>query len=159
MSHRHEKLGEGGFFRAAGRASDSRFLFGPGRQTAATASAVSGVLTANAVDVFHPDVEYLGLTHLRSFPFDKIKIDGSFIKDAVERPESAAIVRAIAHLGKRLGVATVAEGVETEDHLNRALKNGCSEIQGYFYGRPEPSAKDAAAVAELNKITSKVTAA
>jgi diguanylate cyclase (GGDEF)-like protein len=94
---------------------------------------------------------YSSLTHLRAFPFDKIKIDGSFVKDAVERPESAAVVRAIADLGKRLGVTTVAEGVETEAHLNRVLEEGCSEVQGFLYGRPEPSAKDAIAVAELNR--------
>lgn len=101
---------------------------------------------------------YSSLTHLRAFPFDKIKIDGSFVKDAVEQPESAAVVRAIADLGKRLGVTTVAEGVETEAHLERVLEEGCTEVQGYFYGRPEPSAKDAAAVAELDKVTAKMLA-
>ncbi|WP_320188749.1 putative bifunctional diguanylate cyclase/phosphodiesterase (plasmid) [Agrobacterium rosae] len=93
---------------------------------------------------------YSSLTHLRAFPFDKIKIDGSFVKDAVERPESAAIVRAIADLGKRLGVTTVAEGVETEAHLIRVLEEGCTEVQGYFYGKPVPSERDAGAIAELN---------
>ncbi|MFT4183361.1 MAG: EAL domain-containing protein [Rhizobium sp.] len=98
---------------------------------------------------------YSSLTHLRAFPFDKIKIDGSFVRDALERPESAAVVRAIADLGKRLGVTTVAEGVETEAHLKRVLEEGCSEVQGFFYGRPEPSARDAATVAALNKTTTK----
>lgn len=93
---------------------------------------------------------YSSLTHLRAFPFDKIKIDGSFVKDAVERPESAAIVRAIADLGKRLGVTTVAEGVETEAHLIRVLEEGCTEVQGYFYGKPVPSERDAGTIAELN---------
>ncbi len=102
---------------------------------------------------------YSSLTHLRAFPFDKIKIDGSFVKDAVERPESAAVVSAIADLGKRLGVTTVAEGVETEAHLQRVIDEGCTEVQGYFFGRPEPSAKDAAAVAELNKVTTRIAAA
>ncbi|MBU2031551.1 MAG: EAL domain-containing protein [Alphaproteobacteria bacterium] len=94
---------------------------------------------------------YSSLTHLCAFPFDKIKIDGSFVKAAVERPEAAAVVRAVADFGKRLGVTTVAEGVETEAHLNRVLEEGCSEVQGYFYGRPAPSKRDAAIVAELNK--------
>ena len=93
---------------------------------------------------------YSSLTHLRAFPFDKIKIDGSFVRDAVKRPESAAVVRAIADLGKRLGVTTVAEGVETEAHLECVVNEGCSEVQGYFFGRPEPSLKDAAAVMALN---------
>ncbi|MFC3073503.1 putative bifunctional diguanylate cyclase/phosphodiesterase [Shinella pollutisoli] len=101
---------------------------------------------------------YSSLTHLRAFPFDKIKIDGSFVRDAVERPESAAVVRAIADLGKRLGVTTVAEGVETEAHLNRVLEEGCSEVQGYFYGRPAPSDRDAATVMELNRAAARLAA-
>ena len=101
---------------------------------------------------------YSSLTHLRAFPFDKIKIDGFFVRDAVERPESAAVVRAIADLGKRLGVTTVAEGVETEAHLNRVLEEGCSEVQGYLFGRPEPSARDAARIAALNRTSAGRTA-
>lgn len=93
---------------------------------------------------------YSSLTHLRAFPFDKIKIDGSFVKDAIDRPESAAIVRAIADLGKRLGVTTVAEGVETEAHLHRALEEGCTEMQGFFYGFPTPCENDAAKVLALH---------
>lgn len=92
---------------------------------------------------------YSSLTHLRAFPFDKIKIDGSFVKAAVERPESAAVVRAIVDLGKRLGVTTVAEGVETEAQLNRVLEEGCDEIQGYFYGQPQPVQTDIAIIDEL----------
>jgi predicted signal transduction protein with EAL and GGDEF domain len=72
-----------------------------------------------------------------------IKIDGSFVKDAVERPDCAAVVRAIADLGKRLGVTTVAEGVETEAHLDRIREEGCIEVQGYLFGRPMPSEQDA----------------
>lgn len=94
---------------------------------------------------------YSSLAHLRAFKFDKIKIDGSFVKDAVERPDCAAVVRAIADLGKRLGVTTVAEGVETEAHLARIREEGCSEVQGYLYGRPVPSEHDAPLVAELNR--------
>lgn len=102
---------------------------------------------------------YSSLTHLRAFPFDKIKIDGSFVKDAVERPEAAAVVKAIADLGNRLGVTTVAEGVETEAHLIRVLEEGCSEVQGYFYSRPMPSERDAARIEELNKSAATMTAA
>ncbi len=94
---------------------------------------------------------YSSLTHLRSFPFDKIKIDGSFVKDAVKRTESAAVVRAIADLGKRLGVTTVAEGVETEAHLTRVIEEGCTEVQGYYFGRPSPSKSDMAAVNDLDE--------
>ncbi len=89
---------------------------------------------------------YSSLTHLRAFPFDKIKIDGSFVKAAVERPESAAVVRAIVDLGKRLGVTTVAEGVETEAQMKRVLEEGCDEVQGYLYGHPQPSQADVAII-------------
>lgn len=100
---------------------------------------------------------YSSLTHLRAFPFDKIKIDGSFVRDAVERPECAAVVGAIADFGKRLGVTTVAEGVETEAHLYTALAEGCSEVQGYFYGPPIPSSNDAIRIAELTSASEGVT--
>jgi diguanylate cyclase (GGDEF)-like protein len=92
---------------------------------------------------------YSSLAHLRAFPFDKIKIDGSFVREAVERSDSAAVVRAVAELGRRLEVTTVAEGVETQDQLDRVRAEGCVEVQGYFYGRPAPSDRDAAVVARL----------
>lgn len=94
---------------------------------------------------------YSSLAHLRAFTFDKIKIDGSFVKDAVERQDCAAVVKAVADLGKRLGVTTVAEGVETREQLERVRKEGCTEIQGYLFGRPVPSETDALAVERLNK--------
>ena len=56
------------------------------------------------------------------------------------------------NLGDRLGVTTVAEGVETETQVNRVFEEGCSEVQGYFYGAPVPSDKDAARVAELDRV-------
>jgi len=93
---------------------------------------------------------YSSLAHLRSFPFDKIKIDGSFVQDALRRPECAAVVRAVAELGRRLGVTTVAEGVETQAHLACARAEGCTEVQGYALGRPAPSPKDQAAVDALS---------
>ncbi|MCX8996217.1 EAL domain-containing protein [Rhizobiaceae bacterium BDR2-2] len=93
---------------------------------------------------------YSSLAHLRAFPFDKIKIDGSFVRDAVDRPDCAAVVRAIAELGKRLGVTTVAEGVETQAHLDRVREEGCSEVQGYFFSRPMPSERDAPLIERLN---------
>jgi len=86
---------------------------------------------------------FSSLAHLRAFPFDKIKIDGSFVKDAVDRPDCAAVVRAVADLGKRLGVTTVAEGVETEEQLACIRNEGCTEVQGYLFGRPSPSDRDA----------------
>ena len=93
---------------------------------------------------------FSSLAHLRSFPFDKIKIDGSFVQDAVQRPDCAAIVGVVADLGRRLGVTTVAEGVETQAHLDLVRAEGCTEVQGYLLGRPTPSLGDAAIIAELN---------
>ncbi len=93
---------------------------------------------------------FSSLAHLRVFPFDKIKIDGSFVRDAVTRPECAAIVGVVADLGRRLGVTTVAEGVETQAHLDRVRAEGCTEVQGYLFGRPVPRLEDAARVAELD---------
>lgn len=86
---------------------------------------------------------YSSLEHLRAFPFDKIKIDGSFVRDAVDRPDCAAVVRAVADLGKRLGVTTVAEGVETQAQFECLRNEGCLEVQGYLFGRPSPSSSDA----------------
>ncbi|OJA79688.1 histidine kinase [Burkholderia ubonensis] len=89
---------------------------------------------------------FSSLAHLRAFPFDKIKIDGSFVRDAVARPDCAAVVCAVADLGKRLGVTTVAEGVETEEQLACITEAGCREVQGFLLGRPEPGERDVPAI-------------
>jgi EAL domain-containing protein (putative c-di-GMP-specific phosphodiesterase class I) len=84
---------------------------------------------------------YSSLSYLRSFPFDKIKIDQSFIKDLASRADSMAIVRAVTGLGKSLGILTTAEGVETEEQLALLRLEGCSEVQGYLMSRPRPAAE------------------
>ena len=84
---------------------------------------------------------YSSLSYLRSFPFDKIKIDKSFIQGLSQSGESEAIVRAIAGLGISLGIATTAEGVETYDQLERLIADGCTEVQGYFFSPPRPAAE------------------
>ena len=94
---------------------------------------------------------YSSLAHIRAFPFDKIKIDGSFVRDALARPDCAAVIGMVADVGRRLGVATVAECVETEAHLALVTAEGCSEAQGYLFGRPAPSAEDAMRVAEITR--------
>jgi diguanylate cyclase (GGDEF)-like protein len=76
------------------------------------------------------------LSYLRSFPFDKLKIDGSFFRDAGDNAESQAIIRTIARLGNSLGMTTTAEGVETEEQLARVVAEGCGEIQGFLYSPP-----------------------
>jgi diguanylate cyclase (GGDEF)-like protein/PAS domain S-box-containing protein len=82
---------------------------------------------------------YSSLSYLRSFPFDKIKIDRSFVRELAERPDCVAIVRAVAGLGASLGIATTAEGVETREQLDRLRREGCTEVQGFLIGPPRPA--------------------
>ncbi|MCB8819377.1 putative bifunctional diguanylate cyclase/phosphodiesterase [Microvirga rosea] len=82
---------------------------------------------------------YSSLSYLRSFPFDKIKIDQSFVQGLSSRADCLAIVQSIAGLGANLGMSTVAEGVETEDQLVQLRAAGCTEVQGYYFGRPKPA--------------------
>jgi diguanylate cyclase (GGDEF)-like protein/PAS domain S-box-containing protein len=82
---------------------------------------------------------YSSLSYLRSFPFDKIKIDQSFIREMGDNSGDAAIVSAVTGLGTSLGISTTAEGVETADQLERLKNEGCTEVQGYFLGRPMPA--------------------
>ncbi len=84
---------------------------------------------------------YSSLSYLRSFPFDKIKIDRSFVKDLVERPDCMAIVRAISGLGRSMNITTTAEGVETREQLERLRAEGCNEVQGYLFSAAKPAAE------------------
>ena len=85
---------------------------------------------------------YSSLSYLRSFPFDKIKIDRCFVADLGSGTRDAlAIVRAVAGLGTSLGMATTAEGVETREQLERVRAEGCTEAQGYFFGKPRRAAE------------------
>ncbi|MBD8901839.1 GGDEF domain-containing protein [Methylobacterium bullatum] len=83
---------------------------------------------------------YSSLSYLRRFPFDKIKIDRTFIKDIAE-PDAAAIVRAVVGLGERLGMSIVAEGVETAEQLDLVRSEGCDEVQGFLFSRPLPASE------------------
>jgi EAL domain-containing protein (putative c-di-GMP-specific phosphodiesterase class I) len=82
---------------------------------------------------------YSSLSYLRKFPFDKIKIDQSFIRDINSEDESVAIIRAVAGLGSSFGMATTAEGVETREQLQRLREEGCTEVQGYLFSPPKPA--------------------
>ncbi|MCD0416157.1 EAL domain-containing protein [Rubrivivax sp. JA1024] len=84
---------------------------------------------------------YSSLSYLRSFPFDKIKIDRSFVKDLTERPDCLAIVRAIAGLGRSLDITTLAEGVETIEQLDALRAEGCHEVQGFLFSPARPAAE------------------
>ena len=79
---------------------------------------------------------YSSLSYLRKFPFDKIKIDQSFLRQVPHDPESSAIVRAIIIMAKCLGMSTTVEGVETPEQFNFSVEAGCDTIQGYLVGRP-----------------------
>ena len=83
---------------------------------------------------------YSSLSYLQSFPFDKIKIDRSFIANVQSNHQSAAIVRAVIALARGLEVPVVAEGVETSAQLDFLTQESCSEIQGYLIGKPSPIA-------------------
>jgi len=87
---------------------------------------------------------YSSLSYLRSFPFDKIKIDRSFVKDLAQRSDCVAIVRAISGLGRSLNITTTAEGVETTDQLDWLRAEGCNEVQGFLFSAARPASELAA---------------
>src|SRR5579872_5392425 len=89
---------------------------------------------------------YSSLSYLQAFPFDKIKIDRTFVVNLGRNPQSAAIVRAVIGLGHGLEMSIVAEGVETEEQLSFLADEGCDAIQGYFIGKPLPIDQYAALV-------------
>ncbi|MEY9688940.1 EAL domain-containing protein (putative c-di-GMP-specific phosphodiesterase class I) [Bradyrhizobium ottawaense] len=84
---------------------------------------------------------YSSLSYLRSFPFDKIKIDQSFVRDLGANREAQAIIRSIVSLGKGLGVIITAEGVETEAELSCLRTEGCDEGQGFLFSKARPNAE------------------
>jgi diguanylate cyclase (GGDEF)-like protein len=82
---------------------------------------------------------YSSLSHLQSFPFDKIKIDRSFVRNIAKSASSLNIVRAVAALARGLGIASTAEGVEDKEQLATITSEGCTEMQGYLLSRPLPA--------------------
>ena len=83
---------------------------------------------------------YSSLSYLRQFRFDKLKMDRSFVQN-LNQADAMAIVSTIANLGKCLGMATTAEGIETEQQMRCVMEHGFTEVQGYLYGRPIPPAE------------------
>jgi diguanylate cyclase (GGDEF)-like protein/PAS domain S-box-containing protein len=81
---------------------------------------------------------YSSLSYLQSFPFDKIKIDQTFISNVERNAQSATIVRAVIGLAKGLGLPVLAEGVETKEQLAFLTQEACNQVQGYLIGRPYP---------------------
>ena len=84
---------------------------------------------------------YSSLTYLQSFPFDKIKIDRSFVKNITEDSSSLNIVRAVAALANGMGMTATAEGVETAEQLHSIASEGCTEMQGFLFSKPLPAAE------------------
>jgi EAL domain-containing protein (putative c-di-GMP-specific phosphodiesterase class I) len=99
---------------------------------------------------------YSSLSNLRSFPFSKIKIDRSFINDLPKGSDALAIVQAVTRLAHTLNMTTTAEGVETEQQLETLRDVGCTEMQGYLFSRPIPSAELAKLLSTRKKKTVRV---
>ncbi|HEV2745837.1 MAG TPA: EAL domain-containing protein [Allosphingosinicella sp.] len=81
---------------------------------------------------------YSSLSYFRMFPFDKVKIDQSFVREMMDNPQARAIVRSVIGLGRGLGMPVVAEGVETGEQLDCLRAEGCDQVQGYLISRPGP---------------------
>ena len=84
---------------------------------------------------------YSGLGYLNSFPFDKIKIDRSFISDLGIKPKAGELIRAAINIGHSLGLTTLAEGIETAEQLNALQALGCHQGQGFYFSRAVPASE------------------
>ena len=82
---------------------------------------------------------YSSLAYLKRLPLDKLKIDKSFVKDLPNDEEDAGITKAVIALAQSLNLRIIAEGVETKEQKEFIVKNGCHDIQGYYYSKPKPA--------------------
>jgi len=82
---------------------------------------------------------YSALSRLKSYPFDTLKIDKSFVQDAIKDPDDAALVSAIINMAHSMGLRLIAEGVEEEEQVQFLQKAGCDCAQGYLYSQPLPA--------------------
>jgi EAL domain-containing protein (putative c-di-GMP-specific phosphodiesterase class I) len=108
----------------------------PGRRGKAEAAFQELQSTVETQEVF--GTGYSCLSYLPELGFDALKIDRSFVKDLIERPETKAIVRSLVTLAQDLGMRGIAEGIETPEQLKLVKKMGENEAQGYLLGRPTP---------------------
>jgi len=106
-----------------------------------SARAIAGELKAMGCRIALDDfgTGYSSLYHLKSLPFDELKVDRTFVSSMMAERESRKIVAAVVGLGQSLGLSTIAEGVETEEQAETLLRLGCDMGQGWHYGRPEPA--------------------
>ena len=102
---------------------------------------------------------YSNLSYLKRFPLDFLKVDRSFVQDVTTNPDDAAIVRAVISLGHSLGLAVVAEGVETEAQVEWLRRERCEQIQGYVFSRPLPAAQFEALLRSRKGLPSRGTGA
>lgn len=102
---------------------------------------------------------YSSLSYFRRFPFDKIKIDRSFVQNLDHGKGSIEIIRAVIGLGRALGMDVLAEGVETQQELNILTQEGCNELQGYYFSRPRPIEEVDAMLSAFAPIWTDATAA
>ena len=114
-------------------------LLGNSEENVRTLRALKDLGVSISLDDF--GTGYSSLGYLRSFPFDRIKIDKSFVHDMCDSREAMSIIRAITDLSNSLMIKTTAEGVESEEQMRRLAAEGCSHFQGYFYGRPAPASE------------------
>lgn len=115
--------------------TESSLMQDPGR-TLEVLRAIKALGVSVAMDDF--GTGHSSLATLRAFPFDKIKLDRSFMPEVDSDPQARAILRAVLGIGRGLGVPVLAEGVETDAQLHILQEEGCAEAQGYLLGRPQP---------------------
>ncbi|MCO7514505.1 EAL domain-containing protein [Pseudomonas guariconensis] len=122
-------------------------LLGNSEENVRTLRALKDLGVSISLDDF--GTGYSSLGYLRSFPFDRIKIDKSFVHDMCESREAMSIIRAITELSNSLMIKTTAEGVESREQMARLAAEGCSHFQGYLYGRPAPASQRLKSVAAM----------
>ncbi len=109
------------------------------QQTIKTLKELHALGVELAIDDF--GTGYSSLSYLRQFPIDRLKIDQSFIRNALNNTDDAAIAKTIIALGRSLNLKIIAEGVETVEHEQFLISEGCDEVQGYRYSKPVPAPK------------------
>lgn len=119
-------------------------------ETLATLGGLRTLGVSIAMDDF--GTGYSSVGYLRKFPFDKVKIDRSFVTGILDDSDALAIVRALIGLGKSFGMATVAEGVETGRQLELLRNEGCDEVQGYYFSMPRPAAELDALLSDVSRL-------